>query len=67
MLIYFIYNGLCFIGCPPTYYGPFCSKLCPEYCSGPCDLETGNCTFGCANGWIGYKCELGMVNVSSVF
>ncbi|XP_071160326.1 uncharacterized protein [Mytilus edulis] len=47
------------VGCPPTHYGPLCSKLCPEYCSGPCDLETGNCTYGCANGWIGDKCELG--------
>ncbi|XP_063446092.1 plexin-2-like [Mytilus trossulus] len=47
------------VGCPPTHYGPLCSKLCPVYCSGPCDLETGNCTFGCVNGWIGVKCELG--------
>lgn len=57
----------CFLGCPPTHYGPVCSKLCPVYCSGPCDLETGNCTSGCVNGWIGGKCELGMKNVSSVF
>ncbi|XP_071160360.1 uncharacterized protein [Mytilus edulis] len=47
------------VGCPPTHYGPVCSKLCPVYCSGPCDLETGNCTSGCVNGWIGGKCELG--------
>ncbi|CAC5360073.1 PLXNA [Mytilus coruscus] len=49
------------VGCPPTNYGPLCSKLCPVYCSGPCDLETGNCTFGCVKGWIGDKCELGPV------
>ncbi|CAG2200934.1 PLXNA [Mytilus edulis] len=47
------------IGCPPTHYGPFCNKVCPDYCSGPCDLETGNCSFGCVKGWIGDKCELG--------
>ncbi|XP_052080277.1 hepatocyte growth factor receptor-like isoform X2 [Mytilus californianus] len=47
------------VGCPPTHFGPFCSKLCPAYCSGPCDIETGNCLFGCVNKWIGDKCDLG--------
>lgn len=61
--VYLIHNIICFLGCPPTHYGPLCSKLCPEYCSGPCDLEIGNCTYGCANGWIGVKCELGMKKV----
>ncbi|CAC5360071.1 unnamed protein product [Mytilus coruscus] len=44
--------------CPPTHFGPFCSKLCPMHCSGPCDLETGNCIFGCVNRWLGDKCDL---------
>ncbi|XP_063418249.1 plexin-B2-like [Mytilus trossulus] len=46
------------VGCPPTNYGPLCNKLCPVNCSGPCDLETGHCSFGCVNGWIGNTCEL---------
>ncbi|XP_071159959.1 plexin-B2-like isoform X2 [Mytilus edulis] len=46
------------VGCPPTNYGPLCNKWCPVNCSGPCDLETGHCSFGCVNGWIGDKCEL---------
>ncbi|CAG2203352.1 unnamed protein product [Mytilus edulis] len=35
------------VGCPPTHYGPLCNKLCPVNCSGPCELETGHCSFGC--------------------
>lgn len=54
-----------FSGCPPKNYGPLCSKMCPVYCNGPCDLVTGNCTFGCVKGWIGDQCELGMKNVFS--
>ncbi|VDI25636.1 Hypothetical predicted protein, partial [Mytilus galloprovincialis] len=46
------------VGCPPTNYGPLCSQMCPVNCKGPCELETGNCTFGCVKGWIGNKCEL---------
>ncbi|CAC5364405.1 unnamed protein product [Mytilus coruscus] len=53
------------VGCPPAYYGPICTKTCPVNCSGPCDLETGNCIFGCSNGWIGDKCELGEKNAYS--
>ncbi|XP_052080994.1 plexin-B2-like [Mytilus californianus] len=45
-------------GCPPTNYGPLCSQLCPINCSGPCDLKTGHCTFGCVTGWTGNTCEL---------
>ncbi|XP_076072679.1 uncharacterized protein LOC143044511 isoform X2 [Mytilus galloprovincialis] len=45
------------LGCPPSHYGTVCNKLCPGNCNGPCDLETGNCIFGCLNGWIGNKCE----------
>ncbi|VDH92721.1 Hypothetical predicted protein, partial [Mytilus galloprovincialis] len=43
--------------CPPSHYGSVCNKLCPGNCNGPCDLEAGNCIFGCLNGWIGNKCE----------
>ncbi|XP_052105008.1 receptor-type tyrosine-protein phosphatase epsilon-like [Mytilus californianus] len=45
------------IGCPPTHYGPVCTYSCPQNCQGPCNLESGNCTFGCSNGWTGNKCE----------
>ncbi|CAC5383463.1 PLXNA [Mytilus coruscus] len=45
------------VGCPPTQFGPLCTKLCPVNCSGPCHLETGHCTYGCLNGWIGDTCE----------
>ncbi|XP_052080809.1 teneurin-1-like [Mytilus californianus] len=45
-------------GCPPSNFGPLCTKLCPVNCSGPCDLKTGHCIFGCLNGWLGETCEL---------
>ncbi|CAC5384283.1 unnamed protein product [Mytilus coruscus] len=44
--------------CPPTQFGPLCTKPCPVNCSGPCHLETGHCTYGCLNGSIGDTCEL---------
>ncbi|CAC5417493.1 unnamed protein product [Mytilus coruscus] len=44
------------IGCPPSRYGPICNESCPGNCNGPCDLETGNCVFGCLDGWTGDKC-----------
>ncbi|VDH96050.1 Hypothetical predicted protein [Mytilus galloprovincialis] len=53
------------LGCPPSHYGPVCNKLCPDNCNGPCDLETGNCIFGCLNGWIGNKCEQG-INIKTL-
>ncbi|CAC5417489.1 MEGF10_11 [Mytilus coruscus] len=45
------------IGCPPSYYGLLCNQSCPGNCDGPCNLKTGNCIFGCLNGWTGDKCE----------
>ncbi|XP_052080668.1 plexin-B1-like isoform X9 [Mytilus californianus] len=45
------------VGCPPTQFGLLCTKLYPVNCSGPCHLETGHCTYGCLNGWIGDTCE----------
>ncbi|CAC5398621.1 unnamed protein product [Mytilus coruscus] len=45
------------IGCPPSHYGPVCNQSCPRNCYGPCDLATGQCIFGCLNGWTGDKCE----------
>ncbi|XP_076075891.1 uncharacterized protein LOC143046657 [Mytilus galloprovincialis] len=45
------------VGCPPSYYGPVCNQLCPENCHGPCDLDSGQCIFGCLDGWSGDKCE----------
>ncbi|VDI61886.1 Hypothetical predicted protein [Mytilus galloprovincialis] len=46
-------------GCPPSLYGPICNQSCPVNCNGPCDLEIGNCVFGCLDGWIGDKCGQG--------
>ncbi|CAC5418182.1 MEGF10_11 [Mytilus coruscus] len=45
------------IGCPPTHYGPLCNTTCPQNCNGPCDLDVGNCIFGCIDGWTGTTCE----------
>ncbi|CAC5377409.1 PLXND [Mytilus coruscus] len=45
------------VGCPPAVYGPLCNITCPMHCRGPCDLENGNCSFGCSNGWSGDRCE----------
>ncbi|CAC5387616.1 PLXNB [Mytilus coruscus] len=46
------------VGCPLTYYTPFCNKMCPVNCRGPCDIETGTCKFGCSSGWIGDTCDI---------
>ncbi|CAG2250517.1 unnamed protein product [Mytilus edulis] len=45
--------GGCFYG----KYGDSCQLLCPGNCIGPCDLNTGNCLFGCFDGWIGDRCD----------
>ncbi|XP_076089869.1 uncharacterized protein LOC143061509 [Mytilus galloprovincialis] len=46
------------VGCPPSQFGPLCTNVCPVNCSGPCDLTTGYCIYGCLNEWIGDTCEL---------
>ncbi|CAC5380716.1 Tyrosine-protein phosphatase non-receptor type 5,Receptor-type tyrosine-protein phosphatase R,Receptor-type tyrosine-protein phosphatase eta,Tyrosine-protein phosphatase non-receptor type 7,Receptor-type tyrosine-protein phosphatase beta [Mytilus coruscus] len=43
-------------GCPLGRYGVNCENFC--HCNGPCDLVTGNCTSGCLDGWVGYKCDI---------
>ncbi|XP_052105267.1 scavenger receptor class F member 2-like [Mytilus californianus] len=43
--------------CPPAQYGPLCTYMCPITCRGPCHLETGHCSLGCLDGWMGEKCE----------
>ncbi|CAC5409016.1 unnamed protein product [Mytilus coruscus] len=43
-------------GCPYGKYGDICQSICPDNCIGPCDLITGNCLFGCVDGWRGEKC-----------
>ncbi|XP_052067781.1 multiple epidermal growth factor-like domains protein 6 isoform X3 [Mytilus californianus] len=43
-------------GCPLGRYGINCKNVC--HCNGPYDLITGNCTFGCLDGWIGYRCDI---------
>ncbi|XP_052067767.1 multiple epidermal growth factor-like domains protein 6 [Mytilus californianus] len=47
-------------GCPLGRYGDNCEKFC--HCNGPCDLVTGNCTSGCLDGWIGYRCDIVCAN-----
>lgn len=49
------------LGCPPAFYGKLCEKMCSINCSGPCDLVTGNCLFGCSNGLNGIRCDKGML------
>lgn len=53
-----------FLGCLPANYGTLCNKICPKHCLGPCDLKNGTCTFGCLNGWIGDKCDIGRYKTS---
>ncbi|XP_063398995.1 platelet endothelial aggregation receptor 1-like [Mytilus trossulus] len=45
------------IGCPPTHYGALCNTTCPQNCNGPCDLDVGDCIYGCTNGWTGDRCD----------
>lgn len=44
-------------GCPLGRYGISCEHVCN--CNGPCDLKTRNCTSGCLDGWVGYRCDIG--------
>ncbi|CAC5385841.1 unnamed protein product [Mytilus coruscus] len=44
-------------GCPYGKYGVNCDNNCSENCAGPCDLKTGNCLFGCLDGWTGNQCK----------
>lgn len=54
-----ISTTFCFLGCPPTNFGPLCNTTCPKNCHGPCDLVNGLCTYGCSNGWTGVDCKQG--------
>ncbi|CAC5421816.1 Tyrosine-protein phosphatase non-receptor type 5,Receptor-type tyrosine-protein phosphatase R,Receptor-type tyrosine-protein phosphatase S,Receptor-type tyrosine-protein phosphatase eta,Tyrosine-protein phosphatase non-receptor type 7,Receptor-type tyrosine-protein phosphatase N2,Tyrosine-protein phosphatase non-receptor type 12,Receptor-type tyrosine-protein phosphatase delta [Mytilus coruscus] len=47
------------VGCPFGKYGDDCELSCSKNCAGPCDLVTGNCMFGCFDGWIGVHCKQG--------
>ncbi|XP_052059394.1 receptor-type tyrosine-protein phosphatase mu-like isoform X2 [Mytilus californianus] len=44
-------------GCPSGKYGHNCESPCSKNCIDRCDIVTGNCTFGCLDGWIGVKCD----------
>ncbi|OPL21764.1 hypothetical protein AM593_01583, partial [Mytilus galloprovincialis] len=44
-------------GCTYGQYGDNCQLQCPKNCIGPCDLKTGNCLFGCVDGWLGNICD----------
>ncbi|XP_052067770.1 uncharacterized protein LOC127707272 [Mytilus californianus] len=44
-------------GCPLGRHGINCKNIC--HCNGPYDVITGNCTFGCLDGWMGYRCDIG--------
>ncbi|KAH9503047.1 hypothetical protein Btru_075814 [Bulinus truncatus] len=64
-------NGSCNFGCtlgykPPTCqstcdvgnYGTNCSSPCPTNCrTDECDVQSGQCTGGCKDGYDGIKCE----------
>ncbi|XP_046555214.1 cell death abnormality protein 1-like [Haliotis rubra] len=62
-------NFRCFHGCLPGFYGPFCSKNCSENCrvnhisltktaaSSECQEKSGECTYGCKDGWVGLQCS----------
>ncbi|CAC5381245.1 Receptor-type tyrosine-protein phosphatase beta,Tyrosine-protein phosphatase non-receptor type 1,Receptor-type tyrosine-protein phosphatase R [Mytilus coruscus] len=45
-------------GCPSKNYGENCELSCPENCYGPCNLTTGDCLFGCSDGWLDKKCDI---------
>ncbi|CAC5409011.1 unnamed protein product [Mytilus coruscus] len=44
-------------GCSYGNYGDSCQFTCAENCLRPCDLKTGNCLFGCFDGWLGDRCD----------
>lgn len=62
-----IYWMCYFSGCPPAFYSPLCTKMCPVNCKGPCDLVTGTCKYGCSSGWIGDTCNIGIINAHLLF
>lgn len=49
------------LGCTYGQYGDNCQLQCPKNCIGPCDLRTGNCLFGCVDGWLGNICDRGKI------
>lgn len=47
-------------GCPLLKYGKNCSKNCSIGCQNKsyvCEPDTGNCTFGCKEGFRGLRCD----------
>lgn len=44
-------------GCPYGRYGVSCERLCLGHCKGSCDLDSGNCSRGCLDGWVGEQCD----------
>ncbi|XP_056019843.1 uncharacterized protein LOC130054335 [Ostrea edulis] len=66
-----IVNGTC-LGCTAGWVGEFCNKSCPagyyglqcrSTCTGhcrdslSCNHTTGQCDYGCGNGWTGMHCN----------
>ncbi|XP_056017465.1 receptor-type tyrosine-protein phosphatase alpha-like [Ostrea edulis] len=48
-----------FVTCPPGYYGLQCRSTCTGHCRDnlSCNHTTGQCDYGCGNGWTGTHCN----------
>ncbi|XP_052089223.1 multiple epidermal growth factor-like domains protein 11 [Mytilus californianus] len=51
-------SGFC-LSCEAPYYGDHCEKICPSNCKevNGCDRQTGECIYGCNDGFWGNYCE----------
>ena len=45
-----------FLACTVGSFGTECSGTCHCADDGPCDVVTGECAQGCADGWMGQAC-----------
>ena len=59
---YIISYLLFHLECASGYYGDDCLEQCGNCFAGEdCDKVSGMCPSGCADGWMGLKCDLGTV------
>ncbi|XP_056017448.1 uncharacterized protein LOC125648701 [Ostrea edulis] len=52
-------GGFCNKSCPAGYYGLQCRSTCTGHCRDnlSCNQTTGQCDYGCDNGWTGIHCN----------
>lgn len=59
-----IFKKIFFEECKEGWYGVKCSLQCVGHCRNGafCNHVTGQCDEGCAPGWRGYMCDIGIID-----